>query len=114
MLCVCENPECRHNPSKQILDTLWFQLRRERETEIKKQTQQSYLDVSMTTDSLFTPNLGEEVSLTDNADDTKVKTSSFIKYGLGSGPFTLIESEPESYRTITFKIHELGNHPFLS
>ena len=56
----------------------------------------------MTTDSLFTLNLGEEVTLTDNADDTNVKTSSFIKYGPDSGPFTLIDSERESDRTITF------------
>ena len=58
----------------------------------------------MTTDSLFTLNLGEEVTLTDNVDDTNVKTSSFIKYGPDSGPFTLIESERDSDRTTAYNI----------
>ena len=62
----------------------------------------------MTTDSLFTLNLGEEVTLTDDADDTNVKTSSSIKYGPDSGPFTLIESEPKSDRTTVYYIKYSG------
>ena len=85
----------------QILLTFWLQLRdtEKEKQKIRNKHKNIYLDVSMTTDSLFTPNIGEEVTLTDNADDTNVKTSSFINCGPDSGPFTLIEGEPESDRT---------------